>query len=247
MAEEKMTQGSRVDIIIPAYNPGSFLRKSIESVLAQTYKNFNIMVIDDCSTQNIELITKTYPEVNLIRTEKNSGPSAARNLGIKNTNSEFISFLDADDIMHNEKLEKSIRELDRDPKVGLTCGNYRVIYNRKRILKPFYSRPININHRMLLRQNFVASGSTTVRRSVLEDVGLFDESLWISEDYDLWLRISEKYKIKYIHEILYYYSVEPNAGSLTNRAESESVGKKNNDLIRRRSIDRMKKSADYKS
>ena len=130
MAAEKTVQGSRVDVIIPAYNPGSFLRKSIESVLAQTYKNFNIMVIDDCSTQNIELITKAYPKVNLIRTPENSGPSAARNLGIKNTDSEFISFLDADDLMHNEKLEKSIRELDGDPEIGLTCGNYRVIYNR---------------------------------------------------------------------------------------------------------------------
>ena len=237
---EKITQDNRVDVIIPAYNQGSLLRKSIESVLAQTYKKFKITVVDDCSDQNIDLIVRSYPQVSLLRTEKNSGPSAARNLGIKSTNSEFVSFLDADDFMHEKKLEKSIYELDKDSKIGLTCGNYRVIYNKRKLLKPFYSRSIDINYKMLLRQNFVASGSTTVRRAVLEDVGLFDESLWISEDYDLWLRISEKYKIKYIHEVLYYYSVEPAAGSLTNQQNSASVGRKNNDLIRARSIKRVK-------
>ena len=96
----------KVDVIIPAYNPGAYLRDAIESVLSQTYKNFELFVVDDCSTENIESITKFYPSIKLLRTEKNSGPSAARNLGIKSGESEFVSFLDSDDIMHKQKLEK---------------------------------------------------------------------------------------------------------------------------------------------
>ena len=233
----------KVDVIIPAYNPGAYLRDAIESVLSQTYKNFELFVVDDCSTENIESITKFYPSIKLLRTEKNSGPSAARNLGIKSGESEFVSFLDSDDIMHKQKLEKSIKALEKDASIGMTCGNYRIVYNREVLLKPFYRKPVNIDHKLLMRQNFVASGSTTVRRSVLEDIGLFDESFWISEDYDLWIRISEKYKIKYIHEILYYYSVFPSMGSLTNRPESSDVGRKNNLIIRKRSAERVKKVA----
>lgn len=235
----------KIDIIIPAYNPGPYLRDALNSVFCQTYKNFEVFVIDDCSTQNIDSIVRSYPNVNLLKTDKNSGPSAARNLGIKMGNSEFISFLDSDDIMDNKKLERTMAAFEREPYIGMVCGNYRVIYNRRNIKKPFYSNPIDITYNRMLRQNFVASGSTTLKRSVLDDVGLFDESLWISEDYDLWLRVSEKYKIKYLHEVLYYYSIIPNNGSLTNSDNSKSLGKKNNELIRARSISRMK-NAKYK-
>lgn len=242
MNKKGRTLLKKVDIVIPAYNPGAYLKDAIESVLSQTYKDYNLFVIDDCSTENIENITRFYPSVNLLKTDKNSGPSAARNLGIKAGSAEFISFLDSDDIMHKEKLEKSISVLEKKPEVGMTCGNYRIVYNRKALLKPFYKNPVKIDHKLLMRQNFVASGSTTVRRSVLDEVGLFDESLWISEDYDLWVRISEKYKIEYIHDILYYYSVFPSMGSLTNKPESSEVGRKNNLLIRKRSIERMRNS-----
>jgi len=232
----------KVEIVIPAYNPGPFLSEAIESCLKQSYKNYSITVIDDCSSENVEGVIKLYPGVKLLKTDKNSGPSAARNLGIKNSKADLISFLDSDDIMAPEKLFYSVEEFKKDPSIGMTCGNYKIIYNRSRMMRPFYSRPIKISYPLMMRQNFVASGSTTVRRDVLEDVGLFDESLWISEDYDLWLRIAEKYSIKYIHRVLYYYSVIKNGGSLTNSQDSIDIGKKNNEIIRRASKARMLKN-----
>ena len=96
-------------------------------------------------------------------------------------------------------------------------------------MKPFYKKNIKIDHGTLMRQNFVASGSTSFRRSVVEDVGLFSEKYWISEDYDMWVRISEKYKIEYIHQILYYYSVIPKGDSLTQR---EDIQEKHIDNIK---------------
>jgi GT2 family glycosyltransferase len=90
-----------------------------------------------------------------------------------------------------------------------------------------------------MKQNYVASGSVTMRRSAVEDVGLFDEKYWISEDYDMWLRISEKYPIKYIDNILYYYSVIPKGGSLTQRDDIQRDHTKNIDEIRARSKQRV--------
>lgn len=228
----------KVEIIIPAYNPGPYLKDAIESCLNQSYKNYSITVIDDCSSENIEGIVKLYPEVNLIKTEKNSGPSAARNLAIKQSRADLISLLDADDIMAREKLFYSVKEFEAAD-IGMTCGNYKILYNRSRMMGPFYSRPIKISYPLMMRQNFVASGSATIRRDVFDDVGFFDESLWISEDYDMWLRIAEKYSIKYIHRVLYYYSVIKNGGSLTNSENSIDVGKKNNEKIRAASRARM--------
>jgi glycosyltransferase involved in cell wall biosynthesis len=222
----------KVEIIIPAYNPGPYLKQAIESCLQQSYKNFSITVIDDCSTENVSAITKLYPKVKLLKTEQNSGPSAARNLGIKSTDADLISLLDADDIMAKEKLYYSVEEFRKDGDIAMTCGNYKIIYNRTKMMRPFYSRPIKINYPLMYRQNLVASGSTTIKREVFDDVGFFDESLWISEDYDMWLRVVEKYPIKYIHKVLYYYSVIKNGGSLTNSENSVHAGRVNNEIIR---------------
>ena len=124
--------------------------------------------------------------------------------------------------MHPDKLKVSVDVFEKMPKIGMTCGNYQILVNRKRFMKPFYKKPIKINHSALMRQNFVASGSTTFKRSVVEDVGLFNEEYWISEDYDMWVRIAEKYPIEYIHQVLYYYSVIPKGDSLTQRDDIQT-------------------------
>ena len=147
--------------------------------------------------------------------------------------------MDSDDLMHRDKLKLSCEAFAKHADVGMVCGNYRIISNRKKMLRPFYSRPIKISHATLMRQNFVASGSVTVKRDVIKDVGGFDEKLWIAEDYDLWVRISERYKIKYLHNILYYYSVVDGGDSLTQRSDIQKDHDKNIKIIRERSLDRM--------
>lgn len=229
----------KVDIIIPAFH-GVYLKDAIDSCLNQTYKNYQITVVDDCSpNHNVKKICDLYPKVRYLRTEANLGPAGARNFGIKNTSFEIISFLDEDDIMEQNKLFYSIEEFKKDSSIGMTCGNYRVLLNGK--LKPqFYKRAIQIEYKNLLRTNFVATGSVSIKRDTLNTVGYFNEEYWIGEDYDLWLRCSELYPIKYIHKVLYFYRVIPQGNSLTQREDIQRKHLENITKIRKESIERVK-------
>jgi glycosyltransferase involved in cell wall biosynthesis len=229
----------KVDIIIPAYNPGSYIIDAIESCLGQSYKKYEIFIVDDCSTQSLDYLKKKFPKINLLKTPKNSGPAAARNLGIKNSSGDLISFLDADDIMMRDKLYFSIKKFSENPNIGMTCGNYQILVNRNKIKNPFYKKSLNINWKTLMVNNYVASGSVTVKRNILDDIGLFNEKYWIGEDYDLWLRISEKYEIGYIHQILYCYSKIIGGNSLTDRTDIQKQHLKNLEMIKKESKERV--------
>jgi glycosyltransferase involved in cell wall biosynthesis len=234
---------SHVDIIIPAYNPGAEIIDAVISCYKQSYDNFTVTVIDDNSDEPVERLLSDFQGINYIRNDKNLGPGGARNVGIRATSGEYISLLDSDDIMMPDKLALSVAELQADPDVGLVCGNYRRLINRSRLLPPFYRRPIKVDYESLMRQNFVASGSTTFRRSAAEDVGLFSEKYFISEDFDMWLRISEEYKVKYIHDILYYYSVVPSGSSLTQREDLQSSQESNIAEIKTASRNRIREKS----
>jgi glycosyltransferase involved in cell wall biosynthesis len=226
-----------VDVVIPVYNPGGYLDEALKSCLSQSYKNFNIIVVDDCSTQNVKSITDRYDQVKYMRNSKNMGPGASRNIGIKNSSSELVSFLDSDDVWNQDKLLYSVNEFKKDKSIGMTCGNYQILVHGR--LRPqFYKKSINVDHSLLMRNNYVASGSVTVRRDALNKVGLFNEEYMIAEDYDLWLRISEEYPIKYIHKVLYYYRIIPGGDSLTQRSDVQEGHAKNLNEIKKNSQER---------
>lgn len=209
----------KVDVIIPAYNPDyGMLNQAIKSIDDQTWGgDIEITIIDDNSAEPFDKIIKSKKhKINYIRNSENLGPAGTRNVGIRYSDGDFVSFLDADDVWSPNKLLWSLPEFEKDPDIGMTCGNYRFLI-RNQIGKVFYKKPVSIDWKALMRVNYVASGSTTVRRHVFEKVGLFNEKYWIAEDYDLWLRISEEYKVKYIHKILYYYRIVPGSNSLTQR------------------------------
>jgi glycosyltransferase involved in cell wall biosynthesis len=198
-----------VDVIIPVYNSSKYLEDALASCMTQTYKTFKVFVVDDNSEEDIKKVVNKFSnvlDIEYIRNEKNYGPSRSRNIAIKKGKGDLISFLDADDVWDENKLLNSVNVFYLDKKVGMTCGNYRVWVNRKTVLGPFYKKRINVNYDSLKKVNYVASGSVTVRRSVLNDIGLFNESYKVAEDYDLWVRISKKYKIFYIDRVLYLYS-----------------------------------------
>ncbi len=221
-----------VDVIIPAYNPGDFLDEAIQSVLNQSYNDIKIIVVDDSSTEDLSRIVNKYENIKYIRNEKNMGPSYSRNIGIKASSSPYISFLDADDIWCKDKLKLSISILESNDKIGMTCGNYKRIFLGGKTTRPFYSRPININFEALLKNNYVASGSVTIRRSIFEEVGGFDERFRVCEDYALWLSISKITKIRYIDEVLYLYRIVQNGSSITQAAGIEQIMNQNCKIIR---------------
>lgn len=194
-----------VSVVIPAYNSAPFLRETIESVLGQTYSNLEIIVIDDGSTDDTERVMQTFgSRVSYVKQE-NQGVSAARNHGIKLARARYVAFLDSDDLWVPQKLAEQIPLLDEDPEIGLVYSDWAVVSEHGVVQPSFHSeRPAASGHvfNELVETGFILTSGTVVRRSCLDEVGDFDESLSIVQDYDLWLRICYRWKVAVTNKAL---------------------------------------------
>lgn len=201
-----------ISVIIPSYNSGKFLNEAIESAVNQTYKNLEIIIVNDGSSDNTEKIAKEWQfkdsRVKYFKHQQNKGLAAARNTGIKNSKGEYLAFLDADDIWLPKKVEiqlKKIKELEAD----LVFSNWYVVEsNKNKKVKPFDSSPLRNKENLvcsLIRKNFISPSTVLLKKSALKKVGLFDENLCSSEDYDLWLRfVLEGMEIGFCEDPLIY-------------------------------------------
>ena len=189
----------RVSVIIPSYNNANYIARAIDSVLNQTYRDFEIIVVDDGSTDNTKDIVSSYPNPVKYLGQDNRGPSSARNAGIAASRGEFIAFLDSDDYWLPEKLSIQMDFFRHCPE-AVACQTEEVwirkgirVNPRRRHLKP--SGDI---FESSLKLCLVSPSSVMLRRSLFSEVGLFDEDLPACEDYDLWLRISCRYPVSLI-------------------------------------------------
>jgi glycosyltransferase involved in cell wall biosynthesis len=195
-----------VSIILPTFNRAETIGRSIRSALNQTYSNFELLVIDDGSTDNTAgvLAAVSDPRLRVIWHTTNRGAPAARNTGIANARGTYISFLDSDDEWHPDKIEKELAIMEDQPEVGVVySGFWRHIHGKKSYV-PFKwvkSKEGNI-HRELLWRNFINTQSL-IRKNVLDTVGVFDENAPRFQDWDLFIRISEHYPFAYSHEALF--------------------------------------------
>jgi glycosyltransferase involved in cell wall biosynthesis len=197
-----------VSVVIPTYNAASLLPEAVESVLAQTYRDLEIVVVDDGSTDRTPQVMADYGDpVRYIRKE-NEGSASARNRGIRAARGEYIAFLDADDRWRPTKLEKQMRAHRADPSLAwsytgadLVDADTGAIRARKTQLRTRHEGDVLRN---LILGSFVTPSATVVQRRVFDEVGTFDESSLhrISEDWDLWLRIAAHYPIRFIDEPL---------------------------------------------
>lgn len=200
---------TKVSVVIPAYNSLKYLPETIDTVLSQSFQDFEVLVINDGSTDATEeWVTQkvTDPRVKLI-SQENQGLSGARNTGIKYAQGDYIALLDADDLWEPSKLEKQVHCLDANPEVGLVY-TWTVLIDQ-------YGKPtgrIVAHHaegnvwQTLLEVNIVGSGSNPlIRRDCFDNVGLFDSNLSSNEDRDMWLRIASKYPFAVIKEHLVLY------------------------------------------
>lgn len=199
---------STVSIIIPAYNRGYCLPETIESVLKQTYRDYEIILVDDGSDDDTEKIAAAYKGENFVsvRHPVNLGVSAARNTGIRKAQGEFISFLDSDDFWRPQKLERQLALFDQSSsELGLVYTDVDFL-NVPTGVVSHYQRPFvrGRGYELMLEANRIVGGGSSVmiRKTCLDHVGYFDEKMSSSEDWDLWLRISKYFLIDYCDEKL---------------------------------------------
>ena len=206
---------------MPAYNQAKYIARAIDSILSQSYQNFEIIVIDDGSTDETNTIVSSYGHKVQYFYQNNSGAASARNNGIEKARSEYITFLDSDDFYLHENLTKKIRVLDDNPHIGWVYSDWQYINEKGQTLEKG-SDKFKYKHKklsgkifeeLLRNRNFIDTGTVVIRRIVLNDVGFFDPMILSQEEYDLWLRIAVKYSVSYIDEPLLRSTVH--SGSLS--------------------------------
>lgn len=198
----------KVSVIIPAYNAMRYLPETLNSVFQQTFRDFEVLIVDDGSTDLIQdwlAQNITDSRVKVIA-QANQGLSAARNTGIKQTQGEYIAFLDADDLWHPLKLEKQVDYLDHHVEVGLIYNWVTVINESGNPTGRIMGRNIQGNVlEEILQRNIIDCPSVLVRRQCFEQVGVFDRTLRSVEDWEMWIRIAARYPFAVTPEPLVYY------------------------------------------
>ncbi len=197
----------QVSIIIPTYNRRHLIQRALESIFAQSYQNFEIIVVDDNSIDNTRQLISDINDLRIkyIYLDKRKGAAFARNVGIKESQGRYIGFADSDDEWNHSKLQKQVDYLINSPQdTGMVYSYVRKVENGSKSLLPekhLQSTKSLYIHEKLLSGNFITIHSL-VRRECLDKIGLFDENLPRLQDWDLWLRISKYYRIGFIDETL---------------------------------------------
>ncbi len=222
-----------VSVIIPSYNAETFIARTLESVLSQTYKNLEVLVVDDGSQDQTAEIVREFAKkdtrVTLLQ-QQNSGVAAARNLGIEKSKGEFIAPLDADDIWYPENIEKQVQcFLNSNSSVGLVYSWSVDIDKQDRLTGEFRAARIEGEvYVTLLCHDFIANASCVlIRRSCLEKCGGYNSKLRENngqggEDWDLYLRLAEQYQFRVVPEFLVGYRKHPNSMSCNYTAMAKS-------------------------
>ncbi|MCK4851950.1 MAG: glycosyltransferase family 2 protein, partial [Candidatus Omnitrophica bacterium] len=223
--------GPETSVIIPAYNCAGYITEAVESVLGQTYKDFEIIVVDDGSTDNTREILETYRRRGLIRYvyQGNQGRARARNTGIRSARGGYMAFLDADDVFLPESLEHRVRVMKEHPLLSLVFSDHYVKrsetdkgffpHHRERRTIPRMAPAISAQYGnvylfnslccklLFINNEFPWTGTVLIRKACFDRVGYFDEGLERAEDTDMWMRVMAGNEVGYIDEPLSVYNV----------------------------------------
>lgn len=199
-----------VSVITPTYNRADFIGEAVESVLSQTYPNFEFLIVDDGSEDNTAAVLEPYladRRVKLFR-QDNQGQSIARNLALAEATGEFICFLDSDNYWPLDKLEKQVRVFEQHPDTDVLYGD-NVIINElgQEISRKNMSRYSGRIARHMIKDNCVAMNTTMTRRHCFNQMGGMSGKRRVADDYDLWLRFSAQFLFRYEPEYWAWYRV----------------------------------------
>ena len=193
-----------VSVIIPTFNRSRWLIRALRSVLKQTFRDYEVIVVDDGSSDDTyQALTSYMPMIRYVHQEVNRGVSAARNSGIRRAAAPWIAFLDSDDYWLEDKLSVQMEFLERN-KGTLICQTEEIWIRDGRRVNPRrkHRKPSGDIFTQSLKLCLVSPSSVVLKSSLLDEIGLFDESLPAAEDYDLWLRISCRYPVYLIDNAL---------------------------------------------
>lgn len=227
-----------VSVVITTYKrPSEAVEKAVQSVLGQTYQDFEILIVDDNKndSQERKLIAEAFSgrdKITYIKQDGNKGACAARNLGIKNAQGEYVAFLDDDDTWEPEKLEMQLaRFKDADESVAMVycLGDVVDVSTEPPTVSEYYTTGLfkdEISFHDQLKYDYIGSTSQgLIRKSALVQLGGFDESLPARQDYEMWLRISKNYRIYGVKKVLFHY-IQHGMEQITNSPKKAWTGYK---------------------
>ncbi len=226
-APDDTTQAPLISVVIPTYNSARYLPGTIESVLSQSWQDFEIIIVDDGSTDNTQEVVGDFNsnKIRYMRIENSGGPARPRNVGIHHARGKYISLFDSDDLMAKEKLEEAVGFLERYPKLGLVFANFERCNERgegipgtfldgltafekiqkKQVGEKWFIIESVVAYQEMFRQNFIGTSGVVAPKAVFLSVGGFDESIAGPEDRDMWLRISRQYSMGYLDIVGHQY------------------------------------------
>ena len=216
-----------ISIIIPVYNGEKTIQETLQSVFQQTFKEFEIIIIDDGSQdKTLEILNSIRDPRLKIYSYQNSGQATARNRGIERAKGQYIAFLDADDLWTPDKLERQLKTLQNSPHAAVVYSWTDYIDESGKFVQP--GRHISVEgdvYAELLTTNFVENGSNIlVQKQALTEVGGFEASLPPAEDWDLWLRLARRYPFVVVPapQVLYRVSTHSSSSNLA-KQETQSL------------------------
>lgn len=231
-----------VSVIMPVYNAEDHIRESIESVLNQTYSNFEFIIIDDGSTDSSLEIIKQYNDERIkVLEQDNRGVAISLNKGISISKGTLIARQDSDDISLPNRFEKQCEFMNANPNISL-LGTYSQLIDEENNVIKSYTAPSENNklRDLTFKKNPFIHGSVMIRKEILKKCGLYREQFLLSQDYDLWLRISEVGEISMLPDFLYKYRIWKNSVSSTKTA----LKRKFDDIARELAKERRKHGYD---
>lgn len=202
LAAKTKIMPSLVSVIIPTYNRADYIAEAVDSVLAQTYAPIEIIVVDDGSTDNTKEIIERYKDKVRYIWQENAWCGAARNRGLKAANGDFVAFLDSDDLWTSEKAVRDVEFLDNHPEIGAVYSDYDEIDAEGKFIKRIHKSKLRgwITSE-LLHDSPIFTSSLMVRKVFFEQVGGFREEPEISEDWELWVRLSTVAQFAYLPHV----------------------------------------------
>lgn len=192
MQSETIEQKELVSIIMPSYNTASYIKQTIESIIKQTYRNWELIIVDDCSTDDTDIVVKPFltdTRICYLKNERNSGAAVSRNYALREAKGKWIAFLDSDDLWHPRKLELQIQFMHKKG-YKFTFTDYKIVYSNGKLSPYIYTGPDRITKLMMWRYCYFSTITVMYDREYIGLIQIADVKK--NNDYAMWLKVIEK-------------------------------------------------------